>query len=212
MTHKTKVWPKFLHWWSADRQQAGSAPRQWWNDGCAGADREEPLTGAGALTPGVGPRVISPKRPKTVRCHSGRRLGAVADPPQAASRGWRGADRGQAAPAAARPSEGRDAKKYQAWRGTGSARSVHAAPAQVQKTYAQRVLPPRNPQTLRSGAKTRGFRCAGAQQKAKRGKKRRRRKNVQKCGRSARAAAKIDVTARVPSRFTPGHHEPLRAS
>lgn len=37
-------------------------------------------------------------------------------------------------------------------------------------------------------------------------------RNVQKCGYSARAAAKIYVTARVPSRFTPGHHEPRRAS
>lgn len=35
---------------------------------------------------------------------------------------------------------------------------------------------------------------------------------VQKCGYSARAAAKIYVTARVPSRFTSGHGEPPRAS
>lgn len=64
---------------------------------------------------------------------------------------------------------GTDPKKEQAWRRTGSAKSVRA---QVQKAYAQRVLPPQNPQTLRrlrSGAKTRRFRCAGAQQKAKRG-------------------------------------------
>lgn len=64
---------------------------------------------------------------------------------------------------------GTDPKKEQAWRGTGSAKSVRA---QVQKAYAQRVLPPQNPQTLRrlrSGAKTRRFRCAGAQQKAKGG-------------------------------------------
>lgn len=59
--------------------------------------------------------------------------------PQAATRGWRGAGDEQASPAAARPSEGTDPKKEEAWRGARSAGSVRA---QVQKTYAQKTRKP----------------------------------------------------------------------
>lgn len=119
--------------------------------------------------------------------------------PQAATHGWSGAGGEQARLAAAHPSTGTGPKKHQAWRGTGSAMSVHAAPSQVRNTYAQRVFPPpplpQKPQTLRrlrSGAKTRRFRCAEAQHKAERGKKQRemwpqrtsRGQNVRHCARS----------------------------
>lgn len=61
-THETEIWIKFRN------PRAGSARRRCWK-------REEPLTGAGALSPGGGPRVLSPQRPETVRCHDGRRFG-----------------------------------------------------------------------------------------------------------------------------------------
>lgn len=133
--------------------------------------------------------------------------------PQAATRGWSGAGGEQARLAAAHPSTGTGPKKHQAWRGTGSAMSVHAAPSQVRKTYAQRVFPPPPPPAETANTPPTPLRRKDAQVQVRRSATQSREgKKTEKCGHSARAAAKMYVTARDPWRFTPGHHEPPRAS
>lgn len=56
--------------------------------------QKKTLTRAGALIPGVGPRIISTKRPEALLCHCCRYLGAARDTetdrahPHASTRGW----------------------------------------------------------------------------------------------------------------------------